>query len=62
LVSLLHYSDELPQKVLLNGLEWIKKKQLPNGLWAYHYIEDGSSWTLYALTMGYNFLYKIKND
>ena len=60
LVSLLHYSDELPQKVLLNGLEWTKEKQLPNGLWAYHYIEDGSSWALYALTMGYNFLYKIK--
>ncbi|MCL4418031.1 MAG: terpene cyclase/mutase family protein [Actinobacteria bacterium] len=62
LVSLLHYSDELSQKILLKGLEWIKEKQLPNGLWAYHYIEDGSNWALYALAMGYNFLYKIKND
>lgn len=60
LVSLLHYSDELPQQVLLNGLEWIKEKQLPNGLWAYHYIDDGSIWALYALTMGYSFLYKRK--
>lgn len=56
LVSLLHYPDELPQKVLRNGLEWIKEKQLPNGLWAYHYIEDGSAWALYALTMGYSLL------
>ena len=60
LASLLNYSDELSQKVLLNGLEWIKEKQLPNGLWAYHYIEDGSIWALYALTMGYNFLYEMK--
>lgn len=62
LVSLLHYSDELPQKILGNSLNWIKEKQLPNGLWAYHYIEDGSIWALYALIMGYSVLYKIKND
>lgn len=56
LVSLLHYPDELPRKVLRNGLKWIKEKQLPNGLWAYHYIEDGSAWALYALNMGYSLL------
>lgn len=56
LISLLHYPDELPQKVLRNGLKWIKEKQLPNGLWAYHYIEDGSIWALYALTKGYGYL------
>jgi len=60
LVSHLHYPDELPQKVLRNGLEWIKENQLPNGLWAYHYIEDGSAWALYALTMGYSLLSKRK--
>ncbi|OGH07766.1 MAG: hypothetical protein A2W22_02720 [Candidatus Levybacteria bacterium RBG_16_35_11] len=60
LMSLLHYPDELPQKVLRNGLEWIKENQLPNGLWAYHYIEDGSAWALYALTMGYSLLSKRK--
>ncbi len=60
LVSLLHYPDELPRKALRNGLEWIKEKQLPNGLWAYHYIEDGSAWALYALTMGYSLLSKRK--
>ncbi len=56
MVGLLQYPDKVPQKVLRNGLEWIKEKQLPDGLWAYHYIEDGSSWALYALTMGYSFL------
>jgi hypothetical protein len=55
LVSLLHYPDELPQKVLQKALEWLKEKQLPNGLWAYHYLEDGSGWALYALSKGYSF-------
>jgi hypothetical protein len=58
LVSLLHYPDELARKVLLNSLGWLKEKQLLNGLWAYHYIEDGSAWSLYALTMGYSLLSK----
>ena len=62
LVSLLHYPNELPQKVLRHGLEWIKKNKLPSSLWAYHYIEDGSAWALYALTMGYSLLSKRKND
>lgn len=62
LVSLLNYSDELSQKILFNGIEWIKRNQLPNGLWTYHYIEEGSIWALYALIMAYNFFYKIKND
>lgn len=61
LVSLLHYPDELPQKVLQKALEWLKEKQLPNGLWAYHYIEDGSVWALYALSMGYSFWSGRKN-
>lgn len=60
LVSLLHYPDELTQEVLYNALEWIKEKQLPNGLWAYHYIDDGSAWALYAMTMGYSLLDKRK--
>lgn len=61
MVGLLQYSDKAPQKVLRNGLEWLKEKQLPNGLWPYHYIEDGSSWALYALTMGYSFLSRRRN-
>jgi len=56
IVGLLQYPDTVPQKVLCNGLGWLEEKQLPNGLWPYHYIDDGSSWALYALTMGYSFL------
>jgi hypothetical protein len=53
--GLLLYPNKVPQKVLGTGLEWLKEKQLPNGLWPYHYIEEGSSWALYALTRGYSF-------
>ncbi len=61
MVGLLQYADEVPQKVLCDGLEWLKEKQLPNGLWPYHYIDDGSSWALYALTMGHSFLSGRRN-
>lgn len=57
IVSLTHFPGKVPTKVLSNGLTWIKRKQLPNGLWPYHYIEDGSSWALYALIRGENFIY-----
>ena len=43
------------------SLEWLKEKQLPNGLWPYHYIDDGSAWALFALTMGYSFLNGRRN-
>ena len=56
MVGLLQYPDEIPQKVLWKALKWLRKKQLPNGLWPYHYIEEGSSWALYALVMGYSLL------
>lgn len=62
IVGLLQYPNKVPKKVILDGLEWLKIKQLPNGLWPYHYIEQGSSWALCALAMGYNFLEGRKID
>ncbi len=56
MVGLLQYSDKISQKVLWKSLKWLREKQLPNGLWPYHYIEEGSSWALYALAMGYSLL------
>ena len=52
LISLTHFKDKLPAEVLNSGIDWLMRKQLPNGLWPYHYIEDGSSWALYALIKG----------
>jgi len=56
MIGLLRYPDKVPKDLLLKGLNWLKEKQLPNGLWPYHYIEEGSSWALYALVMGYSLL------
>ena len=56
LVGLLQYPNLVDKQVIVNGLEWIQKKQLPGGLWSDHYIEEGSAWCFYALTEGYRFL------
>ena len=62
MVGLLHYPEKIPQKVLMKALTWLSEKQLPNGLWPYHYIEEGSSWALYALVMGHSLLNGIKQE
>lgn len=56
MVGLLQHPDEIPQKVSWKASKWLREKQLPNGLWPYHYIEEGSTWALYALVMGYSLL------
>lgn len=48
LTGLLQYPCETTQNVVTNGLAWMAEKQLSNGLWAYHQIEDGAAWGLYA--------------
>ena len=56
IAGLLHYPKKINKKVISNGLEWIQKNQLEDGLWPDHYIEEGSIWSFYALTEGYKLL------
>jgi len=56
IVGLLQYPDKIPKISLEKAIKWLIKNQLPNGLWSYHYIEEGSSWALHALVIGYSFL------
>ena len=56
LIGLLQYPDKIDQSIISNGLNWIENNQLENGLWPDHYIEEGSIWSLYALTEGYKLL------
>jgi len=56
IVGLLQYPDKIPKIALQKAIKWLRKNQLQNGLWPYHYIEEGSSWALYALVMGCGFL------
>ena len=56
LTGLLQYPNMINYNVIVNGLKWIEKNQLEDGLWPDHYIEEGSIWSFYALTKGYKFL------
>ena len=56
LTGLLQYPEKVDLNVVSKGLTWIQENQLKNGLWADHYIEEGSAWCFYALTEGYRFL------
>jgi hypothetical protein len=56
LMGLLQCPNRIHHNVIANGLNWIEKNQLENGLWSDHYIEEGSAWSFYALTEGYKFL------
>lgn len=56
MMGLLRYPNKVTKDLLSKGLNWLKEKQLPNGLWPYHYIEEGSSWALCALATGYSLL------
>lgn len=51
LIGLLQYEQFCDKEVFTRGLSYILANQLPNGLWPYHQIEDGSSWGLYAMTL-----------
>lgn len=60
IIGLLQYLDRIDLNVIANGLEWIEKNQLKEGLWPDHYIEKGSAWAFYALTEGYKSLQSQK--
>lgn len=56
ITGLLQYPDKINKNIINNGLQWIIKNQLKEGLWSDHYIEEGSIWVFNALSEGYKFL------
>lgn len=56
ITGLLQYPEKTDRNIITNGIKWIEEKQLEDGLWPDHYIEEGSAWALYALTEGYRLL------
>ncbi len=61
-VGLSQYPDKIPQVVFVKALKWLRENQLPDGLWPYHYIEEGSCRALYALVNCYKLLNEIDVD
>ncbi len=49
LLGLIQFPEMVETNVFKNGMNWLVKNQLPTGMWAYHQIEDGCSWGLFAL-------------
>ena len=56
IAGLLQYPDEISEGVIRKALQWLQDTQLSNGIWPYHYIDDGSGWALHSLVLGYRFL------
>lgn len=45
-----------PRRTIERALFWLKSKQLPNGLWPYHYIDDGTAMALIGISSVLPFL------
>jgi len=58
LLGLLSYPELIKKEVIEKAVDWLAENQLPNGLWPYHYIEEGSAWALYGLIESYKYLKK----
>ncbi len=58
LLGLLSYPELIKKEVIEKAVDWLAETQLPNGLWPYHYIEEGSAWALYGLIESYKYLKK----
>jgi squalene cyclase len=49
-LGLLQYKESVLPEIFEKSYNWLLSNRLPNGIWPYHEIEDGSSWALYTLT------------
>ena len=56
LLGLLSYPGLVKREVIERAVNWLAENQLPNGLWAYHYIEEGSAYAYWGLVEALKFL------
>ncbi len=47
---------EVPKQTIERALSWLSSKQLPNGLWPYHYLDDGTAMALIGIASNSRFL------
>lgn len=48
--GLAEFAKEVPDQVFQRSISWLESKQLPNGLWPYHYLDEGTSLALIGLS------------
>ena len=58
LLGLLSYPELIKRDVIERAVNWLAENQLPNGLWAYHYIEEGSAYAYWGLVEALKYLAK----
>jgi squalene cyclase len=58
LLGLLSYPELIKKEVIENAVNWLAENQLPNGLWPYHYIEEGSAYAYWGLVEALKYLSK----
>ncbi|MBC8457502.1 MAG: hypothetical protein H8D67_05840 [Deltaproteobacteria bacterium] len=61
LLGLVSYPDLTDRSVIERAVNWLAENQLPNGLWAYHYIEEGSAYAYWGLVEALKYLSKESN-
>jgi len=54
--GLSRFSQRASVDVIKRAVNWLESKQLPNGLWPYHYLDDGTSMALIGLSSVLPFL------
>ena len=58
LLGLLSYPSLIKREVIEKAVNWLAENQLPNGLWPYHYIEEGSAYAYWGLVEALKYLSK----
>ena len=56
LLALISMNDTAYREAIERAYVYVCKTQLKSGVWAYHEIEDGASWGLYALSQAERYL------
>ncbi|MBU4186138.1 MAG: terpene cyclase/mutase family protein [Proteobacteria bacterium] len=58
LLGLLSYRELVKKAVIEKTVNWLAENQLSNGLWPYHYIEEGSAYAYWGLVEALKYLSK----
>lgn len=58
MLGLLSYPELVKREVIEKAVNWLIMTQLPNGLWPYHYIEEGSAYAYWGLVEALKYLSK----
>ena len=56
--GLVSHPEIADRHVVEKAVKWLAARQLPNGLWPYHYIEEGSAYAYWGLVEALKFLAK----